>query len=88
MAMFRAELRGARPINGHTGEAPITTTTDVEASSWFEAREKIARRFGIDPMDPLLLVTLAEPVLEIALPEAELPAALDEGEKVDSWLVG
>lgn len=54
---FRVELRGAKPVNGHTGEAPVTEVTTVEAESWIEARECMHRRYGIDAFDPAMIVT-------------------------------
>lgn len=54
MAIFRVELRGAKPTNGHTGEPAITTAMQVEARDWFSARQSAARRYGIDPMDPAM----------------------------------
>lgn len=61
MPTFVVDVRGAKPINGHTGEPEVTTVATIEAGSWFEARSCAARRFGIDPHDPAMLACEIEP---------------------------
>lgn len=57
MATFKVDLRGATPINGHTGEDPITAIDLIEAECWIDARRFAARRYGIATFDPAMLVT-------------------------------
>jgi hypothetical protein len=68
--MFRIELRGAKPTNGHTGEPEIHDVTEVEAPDWIGSREAVARRYGIDAFDPAMFATRVEPaVLEEPAPK-------------------
>ncbi len=60
MPMFRIELRGAKPTNGHAGEPEIHDVTEVDAPDWIGSREAAARRYGIDPFDPAMLAVAVE----------------------------